>query len=244
MGDGVKSEHYKLLIVSGDGFKRLREELVKYEWSEELGYGFKITENDTNRVRGTCVYRAPKKLKDFDPEKGWEERYITVRSTFAFELNQTKGLVMVQGRRGDLGVLFGLLDAIPLLHIVFDELRLNLHDLMYEVQRAYKRNKVYAFKIADYLARENMLASASFKVLDEHDGEKIADKFSDQLDAFVLKLKLPDGPVSLRVSRKGSVSASDDTPDELMLFVRELIPRFHEAEVETVVAVKPRESAA
>ncbi|MCF6228753.1 MAG: hypothetical protein L3J82_08865, partial [Planctomycetes bacterium] len=156
-----------------------------------------------------------------------------------FELDQKKGWVMVGQRRGDLEAIYEALESLPDVHSAFEDLNLNLKDLMFEIQGAYKKNTVKILRIKDYLARENMLGSASFKVLEEQDAEKLAEKFDDQLEAFTLQLKLPDGACNLTVTRKGSVRASDDMPDEVLMFVKDLLPQFHEAEVETTEVHSP-----
>ena len=49
----------------------------------------------------------------------------------------------------------------------------------------------------------------------------------------------PFGVASTLGSAGPAPSASDDAPDELLSFVKDLLPRFHEAEVETAQVVDP-----
>ena len=146
---------------------------------------------------------------------------------------------MCQARRGELNALQEALDAMPDVHVEFEELNLNLLALLFDVQRAYKKNVVKSLRLKDYLARENMLANATFKLIEPTEAEKLAEKFSDQLQAFTLTLKLPDGACALTVTKNGSVRASDDAPEDLLRFVKDLLPAHHEAEVETTEVRDP-----
>lgn len=236
------SNHYKLLVCGQPSFRAMHELLPQLAFAPGMERGFKLSDETTNvnRVRGRYLFTRQSKLVSIDPST-LDPKEETVESLVEcrFELDQRKGLVGVEGRRGDLTPLFEALDAMPGVHVDFEELNINLTQYMFELQSAFKKNEVKALRIRDYLAREQMLTSASFKLLDKQDAEKLAEKFSDQLDAISLQLKLPDGACNITVTRKGSIRASDDAPDELLVFAKEILPRFHEAEVETTAAVDP-----
>jgi len=233
--------HYKILVCGQNSFRTVRDTLPELSYEPGMERGFLLSkESNQNRVKGRYIYTKFGKQVSIDaqslePKEETTESLVECR----FELDQQKGLACVEQRRGELNALFEALDAMPNTHVVFEELNLNLCELMFEIQGAYKKNTIKALRIKEYLARENMLTNATFKVLEPTEGEKLAERFSDQLEAFTLQLKLPDGAVALTVTRKGSVRASDDAPDELLMFVKDLLPRFHEAEVETTQAVDP-----
>ncbi len=237
----MRTTHYKLLMIGGKAWERLKVELPKMPWSDELGYGFILrADNTANRVRGTLVYRRMQNVKDLDVENMTpKDQAVQAHAEVRFELDFQKALVSVEGPRGGLAVLYEHIDSIPFCQVAFEDLDLNLRDLLFEVQGAYRKNMVKSLRIRNYLAREHMLATAGFKIVEASEAEKIAEKFSDQLEAFTLSLKLPDGACKLTVTRRGSVSASDDAPDELLLFVKDLLPRFDEPEVETAEVVDP-----
>ena len=235
------SRHYKLFVAGQSSFRAIRDTLPELEYEAGMKRGFRIHQESTqNRVKGRYIFTKISKQVGIDPES-LEPLEETTESLAEcrFEVDQQKGLVCVHDRRGDLAPLYEALDSIPGAHFEFEEMNLNLPDVLFELQSAFKKNVVKSLRIRDYLAREQMLASASFKILEPQDAEKIVEKFADQLDAFTLTLKLPDGACNLTVTRRGSVRASDDAPDDLLLFVKDLLPRFHEAEVETKEVVNP-----
>jgi hypothetical protein len=78
-----------------------------------------------------------------------------------------------------------------------------------------------------------MTCTGGFKVLDVREGEKLCERFSDQLEGVTLSFKLPSGKCNLTVTKKGSLRFSDDAPQDLIDYARQQLPRFHEAEVET-----------
>jgi hypothetical protein len=237
----MRAFHYKSMTCGQPSFKAIRDTLPSLSYEAGMQRGFLLNKDSTlNRVRGQYVYTKLGKLAKIDPETlQVTEEAVESLAECRFELDQQKGLAMVEQRRGELNALHEAVDSIPDANVEFEDLNINVAELMFEVQRAYKKNVIKTLRIRDYLARENMLANASFKVLEPQDGEKIAEKFSDQLEAFTLTLKLPDGACALTVTRKGTVRASDDAPDELLLFVKDLLPRFHESEVETAEVVDP-----
>lgn len=237
----MRVSHYKLLMCGQPSFRAIRETLPEIEFQAGAERGFILDkETNLNRVKGRYVYTQVGKTTTLDPEtlekKEEETRSLT---ECRFEIDQQKGLVSVEQRRGELNALYEALDAIPSVNIAFEDLNLNLPPLLFEIQRAYKKNELKSVRIRDYLARENMLTNANFKILEAQEAEKIVEKFDDQIDSFTLTLKLPDGAVALTVTKKGTVRASDEAPDEVLLFVKELLPRFHEAEVETTQALDP-----
>jgi len=237
----MRALHYKMMICGQPSFRAIGATLPQLTYEPGMQRGFLLSkESNQNRVKGRYIYTKLGKLVRIDPEslEPTEEATESLAEC-RFELDQQKGLAMVEQRRGELNALYEALDAIPDANVEFEDLNLNLLDLMFEVQGAYKKNEVKTLRIKDYLARENMLANASFKILDRQEGDKIAEKFSDQLEAFTLTLKLPDGACALTVTRKGTVRASDDAPDELLLLIKDLLPRFHEAEVATAEVVDP-----
>jgi hypothetical protein len=237
----MRALHYKLLVCGQPSFRVIRDTLPQLAYEAGMERGFLLAKESTqNRVKGRYIYTKVGKVVSIDadslePKEEPVESLVECR----FELDQQKGLASVEQRRGELNALYEALDAIPDAHVAFEELNLNLAELMFEVQGAYKKNSVKSLRIKDYLAREHMLTSATFKVLEPTEGEKLVERFSDQIEAFTLTLKLPDGKCDLTVTKKGSVRASDDAPDELLLFVKDLLPRFHEAEVETVELADP-----
>lgn len=237
----MRALHYKLMVCGQSSFGAIRDTLPQLTYEPGMQRGFLLSkDSNQNRVKGRYIYTKLGKLVRIDAEslEPIEEATESLADC-RFEMDQQKGLVMVEQRRGELNSLYEAVDAIPEAICEFEELNLNLLDMMFELQGAYKKNEVKSLRIHDYLARENMLANASFKILDKQDAEKIAERFSDQLDAFTLTLKLPDGACALTVTRKGSIRASDDAPDELLLLVKDMLPRFHEAEVETTEVVDP-----
>lgn len=237
----MRALHYKLLVSGQPSFRTIRDTLpqISYEPGNERGF-LLAKESNQNRVKGRYIYTRVGKTVTIDRESlEPKEEPVESLAECRFELDQQKGLASVEQRRGELNALYEALDSIPDVHVAFEDLNLNLAELLAEVQGAYKKNTIKSLRIKDYLAREHMLTSATFKVIEAADGEKIAERFSDQLDAFTLTLKLPDGACALTVTRNGSVRASDDAPDELLLFVKDLLPRFHEAEVETAEIVDP-----
>ncbi len=241
------TKHFKIFVCGGASFRAIREALPTLEYKSGMKQGLLVHQltpsmfgEDVNTVRARYIFTVYGQTIELDPDSLEEYQQPTESLADArFELDQKKGLVSVEQRRGDFHPVYEMLESLPNVHVAFEDLNLNLRDLMFELQGAYKKNTVKTLRIKDYLARENMLASASFTVLEEQDAEKIAEEFDDQLEAFTLKLKLPDGACSITVTRKGSVRASQDMPDEVLEFVKDLIPQFHEAEVETTEVHSP-----
>ncbi|MHC4840225.1 MAG: hypothetical protein ACYTDT_04580 [Planctomycetota bacterium] len=238
----MRALHYKILVCGGSSFRSINETLPELSYEAGMERGFLVSpETNSNRIKARYVYTKYGKQVSLDPDSLEQvEEQTESLAEARFELDQKKGLVMVEQRRGELESVYEALESMPEVHTAFEDLNLNLKDLMFEIQGAYKKNTVKSLRIKDYLARENMLASASFKVLEPQDAEKIAEKFDDQLEAFTLTLKLPDGACALTVTRKGSVRASDDIPDEVLMYVKDLLPQYHEAEVETTEIHSPR----
>ncbi len=237
----MRAFHYKLLVCGQPSFRVIRDTLPQLAYEPGMERGFLLAnENTQNRVKGRYIYTKIGKVVKIDADSlEPKEEPTESLAECRFELDQQKGLVAVEQRRGELNALYEAIDAVPDVHAAFEDLNLNLSELLFEVQGAYKKNTIKSLRIKDYLAREHMLTSATFKVIEPTEGEKLAERFSDQMEAFTLTLKLPDGACALTVTRNGSVRTSDDAPDELLLFVKDLLPRFHEAEVETAEVVDP-----
>lgn len=237
----MRAFHYKLMVCGQPSFRSVRDTLPQVAYEAGMQRGFLLDkDNSQNRVAGRYVYTKVGKAVTLDASTLQPKE--TPTETLAeckFELDQQKGLAMAQQRRGELNALHEALDAIPEVSVEFEDLNLNLTALMFDVQRAYKKNEVKSLRIKDYLARENMLANATFKLIEPQEAEKLAERFSDQLQAFTLTLKLPDGACALTVTRNGSVRASDDTPEDVLRFVKDLLPAHHEAEVETTEVRDP-----
>lgn len=231
----MRTTNYQIMVCGGSSFRSINETLEKLEYEAPMERGFLIApESNVNRIKGRFVHTIYGRTTSLDPDSLEEvSEQVESLAEVRFELDQKKGLVSVEGPRSGLGIVWEALETIPDVHTAFEDLRLNLKDLLFELQGAYKKHTVKSLKIRDYLAREHMLTSGSFKVLEPQDAEKIVEKYADQLDAFTLGLKLPDGAVAITVTRKGVVRASDDTPDEVLMFIKDLLPQFHEAEVET-----------
>jgi hypothetical protein len=237
----MRTLHYKLMVAGQLSFRLIKSTLPDLEYQPGAQRGFLMSkETSQNRTKGKYIYTKIGKKVSIDPESLEPvEDAVETLAMAHFELDQQKGLVSVEQRRGELNALYEALDAIPEATMEFEELNLNLYDMALEIAHAYKKNAVKSIRIKDYLARENMLANTTFKLLDPQDSWRIMEKFSDQLEAVTFTLKLPDGACSLKITRKGSVSMSDDGPDELLLFVKDLLPRFHESEVETTEVIDP-----
>ncbi|HRJ77916.1 MAG: hypothetical protein HPKKFMNG_01979 [Planctomycetes bacterium] len=230
----MRALHFKILVSSGDSFKALRRAMEELAFESGMERGFVMGEGSPSRVNGKFYYVKTSKTKSIDRKtlKPVEEKSEALAEC-RFGLDLQHGLVHVEERRGELNALFEALDAMPDVGIEFADLNVNIKDYVFELQRAYNKNEIRNLRIKDYLARENMLASATFKMLDVREGEKLCEKFALQLDAATLSFKLPSGRCQFTVTRKGSLRHSDDTPQELVDYARELLPRFHEAEVET-----------
>jgi hypothetical protein len=237
----MRAFHFKLLVCGQPSFRVVRDTLPQLAYEPGMERGFLLAnENTPNRIRGRYIYTKIGKVVKIDAESlEPKEEPTESLAECRFDLDKQKGLVYVEPRRGEINALYEELDAVPDGHAAFEDMNLNLSELLFEVQGAYKKNTIKSLRIKDYLAREHMLTSATFKVIEPTEGEKLAERFSDQMDAFTLTLKLPDGACALTVTRNGSVRLSDDAPDELLLFVKDLLPRFHEAEVETAEVVDP-----
>ncbi|MBK9976253.1 MAG: hypothetical protein IPP14_15920 [Planctomycetes bacterium] len=237
----MRAFHYKLLVCAQPSFRSIRDTLPQLAYEAGMQRGFLLDkDSNQNRVAGRYVYTRVGKVVVLDPKTLQPKETPTESlAESKFELDQQKALVMCQARRGELNALQEALDAMPDVHVEFEELNLNLLALLFDVQRAYKKNVVKSLRLKDYLARENMLANATFKLIEPTEAEKLAEKFSDQLQAFTLTLKLPDGACALTVTKNGSVRASDDAPEDLLRFVKDLLPAHHEAEVETTEVRDP-----
>lgn len=237
----MRAFHYKMLVCGQPSFRTIAATLPQLAYEPGMQRGFLLDkDSNQNRVAGRYIYTKVGKAVVLDPKTLQPKETPTESLAEAkFEIDQQKALVMCQARRGELNALHEALDAMPDVNAEFEDLNLNLLGLLFDVQRAYKKNTVKSLRLKDYLARENMLANATFKVIEPTEAEKLAEKFSDQLQAFTLSLKLPDEALALTVTKNGSVRASDDAPDDLLRFVKDLLPAHHEAEVETTEVRDP-----
>ena len=229
------TKHFKILECSGESFAAMRRALGELTYQPMMERGFVVTKDEPSFIEGRYIYVKSARLKQLHretlvPIDPVNETLQEVR----FALDLKHGLVSVHGPRGGFNVLFEALDSLPDVSVEFGDLNINIKDYVFELQHAYNKNEIRALKLSDYIAKENMLARATFKVLDVREGEKLTEKFQDQLAAVKLDFKLPTGKCNVTVSRRGSVSMSDDAPREIIDYARDQLPRFHEAEVETV----------
>lgn len=228
------TKHFKILVCSGESFAAMRRALGEYTYQPRMERGFVVTKDEPSFIEGRYIYVKSARIKQLNretlvPIDPVNETLQEVR----FALDLKHGLVSVQGSRGGFNVLFEALDSLPYVCVEFGDLNLNLKEYVSELQQTFNKNEIRALKLSDYIAKENMLARATFKVLDVREGEKLTEKFQDQLAAVKLDFKLPTGKCNVTVSRRGSVSMSDDAPREIIDYARDQLPRFHEAEVET-----------
>lgn len=237
----MRAYHFKILIGHTDTFKNIHALMPQLEYEPGMERGFVLSkESSVNVIRGRYFYTKFNKQVSIDPDTlDKKEETLESLAECRFELNQTRGMVMVEDRRGELNQIFDALESMPDVHTDFEELNLNLTDLLFELQSVWKKNEIRSIKIKEYLAREPMIANASFKVLEPQMAEKIVEKFSDQIAAFTMALKLPDGVINLTVTKNGSVRMSDDAPDEILTTIKDSLMRFHEAEVETTSIKNP-----
>lgn len=241
----MRSFHYKLMVCGQPSWRVIREALPELAYTPGMTRGFLLDKDNTvNRVAGRYIYTRVGKTVTLDKDSLQpKETPLETLEDCKFELDQQKGLACVHTRRGDLWALFEAIDTIPDASIELLDLNLNLKALLFDVMRGYKKNRVKTIRIRDYLARENMLSNSTFKLLEAQDAEKLVERFKDQLEAVSLALKLPDGPCTLGITRNGTVRASDDTPEDLLRFVKDLLPAHHESEVETVELQNPENLA-
>ena len=237
----MRAMHYKILVCGQQSFRMIRETIPDLAWQAGQQRGFVLDKDNSQfRVAGRYVYVKAGKQNVLDPDTlQTKEAPTESLCECRFELDLQKSLVMAHARRGELAALFEALDSMPEVSVDFNDLNLNLTALLFEIQRVYKKNEVRSLRIKEYLARENMVASATFKLIEPQQAEKLAERFADQLLAFTLSLRLPDGACALTVTKNGSVRASDDAPEDLLRYVKDLLPAHCEAEVETTQVRDP-----
>ncbi len=230
----MRAFHYKILVSSGESFKAMRRAMDELAYEARMERGFILAAGDASNIDGKYYYVKTNKAKVIDRKtlKQVEEKSESLAEC-RFKLDLQHGLVGVEERRGELNALFEALDAMPDVGVDFADLNLNLKDLVFELQHAYNKNEIRSIRISQYLARENMTSSATFKILDVREGEKLCEKFAAQLEAVTISFKLPSGRCNFTVTKKGSLRFSDDAPQDLIDYARAQLPRFHEAEVET-----------
>lgn len=229
------TRHYKQLICSGASFKAAREAMGQLTYEAKMERGFVIQDSGPSAIVGKYYYMKTKTLKSIDRAtlKPVETKEETLQQVL-FVLDLQRGMASVEGPRSGLNALYEALDAMPDVAVDFSDLNINLKDYVFEMQHAYHKSEIRVIKVKNYLARENCTATPSFKVLDVREGEKLVEKWSDQAEAVKLDFKLPSGRASFGVKKRGTLTFTDDTPQELMDYARDQLPRFHEAEVETV----------
>ncbi len=237
----MPSYHFKLIGSSQDSFRAMRKAMTGLPFDLRNRRGFVLDESaGQNRIKGKLYYLKTTNVKSINPKdlKPIETKAETLTEC-KFEVDQEHGLVASEDRRGELNVLFEQLDAMPDVHVNFEDLNLNLKDYVFELQSAFNKNEIRNVRIKDFQAREPMIGNASFKVLDTRESEKIVEKYAEQVEAVSVSFKLPDGRCNLTATKRGSLRFSDNAPDDLVRYARDLMPRFHEAEVETKEVLDP-----
>lgn len=233
--------HIHKLFIAGKHTQRLLvNALPQLHWQKGMNRGFSLHTCDAKKVIGAFAWRQKLELESHDEETlapTVTSKTVVCKTAFTIDFN--KGLVWADKAPG-ITQLYEALDSIPDATLQFDDLNLNLEELYSEFSGAYKKQQVTGLKLADYLAEKgDLLASPMFKLLDPAVEWKLIEKFSDQLKAIRATLKLPDGACSVTIHKGGKVQVGDTAPDELLMFLRDILPRFHEAEVETVAAEDP-----
>lgn len=230
---------HKQMICSGDSFKAMRKAMGELAYEARMERGFILTLDSPSVIEGTYYYKSSEKVEDIDPKtlktvEGKRERLKKA----PFKLDLKHGLASSPKRDG-LSALFEACDAMPDVGLEFSDLTLNLKDYVFEMQHAFNKNEIRSLKIRDYLCRENLTCTGTFKVLDVREGEKLVEKFSEQLDGVTLSFKLPTGKCSFFIGKRGEMRAGEEAPEELLTYAYEQLPRFHEAEVETAEVRDP-----
>lgn len=230
---------HKILICSGDSFKAMRHTMGELVYEKRMERGFILTIDEPSKVAGNYYYMASEKVEDIDRAtlktvEGKRERLKKAD----FTLDLKRGLAMSKKREG-LSALFEACDAMPDVGLEFSDLNLDLKEYVFELQHAFNKNEIRSIKIREYLCRENLTCTGTFKVLDVREGEKLVEKFSDQLDGVTLSFKLPSGKVQFFVGKHGELRFSDDAPEEMITYATDQLQRFHEADVETAEVRDP-----
>lgn len=233
----MKTHHHKQLIIEDfcrDALQAcLGNPKDKRMWWKDADKGFSIGQCDNTKIRGKYIWKDTAQVDSIDPET-LEPIKKDVKHLCAapFELNFAKQHMRVD-KKAHFEIVQIALETIENAQFGLVDYEINLPQMVFEIQGAWKKNRIETLGIQDYLARENMIADASFKILEDLDAEKLVEKFDDQLKSVKLVLALPDGKVQLTVTRDGQIRVSDDAPEEIIMFVRDVMPQFHEPAVET-----------
>ncbi|MCK6440820.1 MAG: hypothetical protein L6Q71_11560, partial [Planctomycetes bacterium] len=100
---------------------------------------------------------------------------------------------------------------------------------------SYGKIDLRTLRIKDYLGREGLMTTASFKLMEPSKEDEIMRRFSDAILGFSVSIMTDVGRKSLSVAKNGSVRASEDVPEDIIEAVLGYLPQFHEeVEVETV----------
>ncbi len=228
----MKAYHFKKLICGNATRDVLLDSLHAGTWYKGADSGFSIGQYDKKILGGCYIWRETIQVDTIDEDTLEEiERPVRRLQKAHFILSFGKAYVRVE-KKAHFGILYDALDALKGVHLEFEAFQIDLEGMVSEIQSAYKKNYITGIGIKDYLAREQMITDATFKPLEVDVGEKVIEKFSDQIKSVKLQMKLPDGPCPLTVTRDGSVSMGDDAPDDLLMFVRDIMPRFDVPDVE------------
>lgn len=230
----MKAYHFKKLICGNATRDVLLDSLHAGTWYKGADSGFSIGQFDKKILGGCYIWRETIQVSTVNEDTLEDmERAVRRLQKAHFILSFGEAYVRVE-KKAHFGILFDALDTLKGVHLEFEAFQIDLEGMVFEIQSAWKRNDIESIGIKDYLAREQMITDATFRPLEAMVGEKVIEKFGDQIKSVKLQMKLPDGPCPLTVTRDGSVSLGDDAPDELLMFVRQIMPRFDVPEVETV----------
>lgn len=233
--------HYRDFLCGGlswDAIARLQWD----QWLAPEAFRWRGRQYAPGRVYGKLLHRHLQEITTVNPES-WEpeKRSVEVNEVFDFRLIRSRGLVGVQGRKGDVGVLAAALDAAKI-WVELVPIELDLVGILETLRSSYQLHDVKAVRIEDFLAhKDELLTSASFKLLEREFTDRVIQKYSDQLGAFTLAVKLADGACSVKVTRDGTVSLGDDQP-ELHSLLENCVQNQRQpvaAHVETVVIQDP-----
>ncbi len=236
----MKAYHYKKLICGNATRDVLLDSLHAGTWYKGADEGFSIGQFDKKILGGCYIWRETIEIDTVDEDSLEDiKREIRRLQKAHFILSFGEAYVRVQ-KKAHFGILYDAFDRMKDVHLEFEAFQIDLEGMVFEIQSAYKKNQIAGIGIKDYLAREQMITDATFKPLEAMVGENVIEKFSDQIKSVKLQMALPDGPCPLTITRDGSVSLGDDAPDELLMFVRQMMPRFDVPDVETAEVVENR----
>jgi hypothetical protein len=235
----MQVRNYKIMHCSQDSFEAALNEIAENPMAPDAPEGFALTSHEDNRLTGIYTYPRTKKVKRLDEKGELEIVGVVDIQRCRFCLNQRKGLAYVEGARGHFPVLYERLDEAQDVRITFEDYHLDLAEIYHEFAGNFPKHRVKSLKIKDYLAKENMIGTPTFQVLEPAEAFTLVERFKDKLQAFSLAIKMPDGTVSLKIDKRGTVWASDDAPEELLMYAQDSVVRYHEEEIETVLVGAP-----